>query len=86
MQLPTDAMDEFRTRINWSAPDAHEQANRLTKRLILEGLKKYDQGGNAALGIYRDKNNPAAVEQAFQSLINRAKALPIYLPELRPIC
>jgi hypothetical protein len=83
IQLPTDAMDEFRTRINWSAPDAHEQANRLTKSLVLEGLKKYDQGGNAALGIYRDKNNPAAVEQAFQSLISRAKALPIYLPELQ---
>jgi len=83
IQLPTDAMDEFRTKINWAAPEAHDQANRLTKTLILEGLKKYDQGGNAALGTYRDKNNPAAVEQAFQSLISRAKALPIYLPELQ---
>ena len=83
IQLPTDAMDEFLTKINWSAPDAHDQANRLTKTLILEGLKKYKQGGNAALGTYRDKNNPAAVEQAFQSLISRAKALPIYLPELQ---
>jgi hypothetical protein len=83
IQLPTDAMDEFRTKINWSAPDAHDQANRLTKTLILEGLKKYEQGGNAALGIYRDKNNPSAVEQAFQSLVSRAKALPVYLPELQ---
>jgi hypothetical protein len=83
IQLPTDAMDDFRTKVNWSAPDARDQANRLTKTLILEALKKYDQGGNAALGTYRDKNNPAAVEQAFQSLISRAKALPIYLPELQ---
>ena len=83
IQLPTDAMDEFRTKINWSAPDAHEQANRLTKTLILEALKKYGQGGNAELGVYRDKNNPAAVEQAFQSLVSRAKGLPVYLPELQ---
>jgi hypothetical protein len=83
IQLPTDAMDEFRTKINWSAPNAQEQANRLTKTLILEAINKYQRGGNAALGIYRDKNNPAAVEHAFQSLVNRAKALPVYLPELQ---
>jgi len=83
IQLPTDAMDDFRTKVNWSASDAHEQANRIAKTLMLEALKKYEEGGNAELGVYRDKNNPAAVEQAFQSLINRSKALPVYLPELQ---
>jgi hypothetical protein len=83
IQLPTDAMEEFRTRVNWSAPDAHIQANRIAKQLMLEALKKYQEGGNAELGIYRDKNNPAAVEQAFQSLVSRSKALPVYLPELQ---
>jgi len=83
IQLPTNVMDDFRTKVNWSAPDARDQATRITKSLILEGLQKYEQGGNAALGIYRDKNNPAAVEQAFQSLISRAKAMPVYLPELQ---
>jgi hypothetical protein len=82
IQLPTDAMEDYRTKVNWSAADAHEQANRLTKTLILEGLKKYEQGGNGELGIYRDKNHPAAVEEAFQSLVSRAKAMPVYLPEL----
>jgi hypothetical protein len=83
IQLPTDAMEEFRTKVNWSAPDASEQAIRIAKELVLEALKKYKEGGNAALGIYRDKNNPAAVEQAFQSLVSRSKALPVYLPELQ---
>jgi hypothetical protein len=82
IQLPTDAMDEFHTKVNWSAPDAHDQANRIAKELILGALKKYQEGGNAALGVYRDKNNPSAVAQAFQSLISRSKALPVYLPEL----
>jgi hypothetical protein len=83
IQLPTDAMAEFRSRVNWSASDAHEQANRIAKVLILEALERYEEGGNAELGIYRDKNNPAAVDQAFQSLVARSKALPIYLPELQ---
>jgi len=83
IQLPTDAMEEFRTKVNWSAPDARDQANRIAKELVLEALKKYEAGGNAGLGTYRDKNNPAAVEQAFESLVSRSKALPVYLPELQ---
>jgi hypothetical protein len=83
VQLPTDAMDEFRTKVNWSAPAAADQANRIAKELILEALTRYQEGGNAALGTYRDKNDPAAVEQTFQSLVSRSKAFPVYLPELQ---
>jgi hypothetical protein len=83
VQLPIDAMDQFRTKVNWSAPDAADQANGIAKQLVLEALKRYQEGGNAGLGIYRDKNDPAAVDHAFQSLISRAKAMPVYLPELR---
>jgi len=83
IQLPTDAMEEFRTKVNWSAPGARDQVNRIAKELMLEALKKYKDGGNAELGVYRDKNNPAAVEQAFESLVSRSKALPVYLPGLQ---
>jgi hypothetical protein len=83
VQLPTDAMDEFRSKVDWSAPDSNDQANRIAKSLVLEALKRYEEGGNAELGIYRDKNNPAAVEHEFQSLVSRSKALPVYLPELQ---
>jgi hypothetical protein len=69
--------------VDWSAPDSSEQANRIAKRLVLEALKRYEEGGNAELGIYRDKNNPAAVEHEFQSLVARSQALPVYLPELQ---
>jgi hypothetical protein len=82
VQLPTEAMDEFHSKVNWSAPDVADQVNRVAKEMALEGLRRYQQGGNAALGTYRDKNNPAAIEQAFHSLISRSKALPVYLPAL----
>jgi hypothetical protein len=68
--------------VDWSAPDVANQVNQLAKEMMLEALSRYEQGGNAALGTYRDKNHPAAVEETFQSLLSRSKALPVYLPEL----
>jgi hypothetical protein len=82
VQLPTDAMDAFRKSIDWSAPDAANQVNRLAQNMALEALERYIQGGNAALGTYRDKHHPAVVADTFQSLLSRSKALPVYLPEL----
>jgi hypothetical protein len=83
VQLPTEAMEEFQRTVEWSAPDAAEQANHVAQQMALQALLDYKQGGNAALGTYRDKNHPAAVAQTFASLLSRSKALPVYLPELR---
>jgi hypothetical protein len=83
VQLPTEAMEEFQRSVNWPAPDANYQANRLAQQMALQALLNYEQGGNAALGTYRDKNHPAVVGETFASLLSRSKALPVYLPELR---
>jgi len=83
VQLPTEAMEEFQRSVNWSAPDAADQANHLAQQMALQALLNYQQGGNAALGTYRDKNHPAVVADTFAALLSRSKALPVYLPELR---
>jgi hypothetical protein len=82
VQLPAESMEEFRQKVNWSAPDARDQVNRLGQQMALEALREYIQGGNQALGTYRDKKHPTAVAETFASLLSRSKALPIYLPEL----
>jgi len=82
VQLPTEAMDAFKQSVNWSAPDAANQVNRLAQKMALEAIQRYTQGGNAALGTYMDKRHPAAVGDMFASLLSRSKALPVYLPEL----
>jgi len=82
VQLPSEVMDVFKQSVNWSAADAANQVNRLGQKMALDVLEKYIHGGNAALGTYRDKHNPAAVAETFQSLLSRSKALPVYLPEL----
>ena len=82
IQLPTEAIEEFQHSIDWSAPDVADRVNRLARRLALQALMEYMQGGNTALGAYRDKKHPAAVAETFASLIGRFEALPVYLPEL----
>jgi len=83
VQLPTEAMEEFQRSVNWSAPEAADQANALAQHMALQAVLNYEQGGNPALGSYRDKNHPAVVADTFASLVNRSKALPVYLPALR---
>jgi len=82
IQLPSEAMDTFKQSINWSASDVADQVNRLGQKMALEALERYIQGGNTALGTYRDKHNPAVVADTFQRLLSRSKGLPAYLPAL----
>ena len=82
VQLPTEAMESFQKSVNWSAPDRAAQANRLAQQMALQAVLQYQQGGNAALGTYRDKSHPAAVAETFASMLQQMKALPVYLPEL----
>ena len=82
VQLPTEAMESFKQSIDWSAPDVNDKVNQLARQMALQALMNYRNGGNSALGIYRDKNHPAAVAETFEALITRLSALPVYLPEL----
>lgn len=82
IQLPAESIEEFQKSVNWSAPDAEDQVNHLGQQMALEALGRYIQGGNGALGTYRDKSHPAKVAETFQSLLSRSKALPVYLPDL----
>jgi hypothetical protein len=82
VQLPSEAIEAFQQSVDWSSPDAAEQVNRSARNMTLEAITRYQQGGNAALGTYRDKAHPSVVADTFRSLLSRSKALPVYLPEL----
>ena len=82
IQLPTEAIDGFKQSIDWSAPDVADRVNHLARQMALQALLNYTNGGNTALGVYRDKNHPAAVAETFETLITRLSALPVYLPEV----
>jgi hypothetical protein len=83
VQLPTASIDAFRDGVDFSRPDAAEQANALGRSMVLQMLRSYQQGGDQALGAYRDKQHPARVADQFQTMMGRASALPDVFPELR---
>lgn len=82
VQLPSEAIEAFQQSVNWSSPDSADQVNRLAKEMTIEAITRYKQGGNAALGTYRDKAHPSVVADTFRSLLSRSRALPVYLPAL----
>jgi hypothetical protein len=85
VQLPSEGIDQFGKSINWTATDAASQANELAQKMALEALVAYQKGGNAALGVYRDKSHPTEVAETFRTLLGRLKSLPVYLPDLNRI-
>src|SRR5580692_13024007 len=82
VQLPAKAMEDIKQSIDWSAPDVANRVNHLARQMAFQALLNYVNGGNTALGVYRDKSHPAAVAETFAALITRLSALPEYLPEL----
>jgi hypothetical protein len=83
VQLPTSGIQRFRDGVDWSRPDAADQANALARAGVLQLMQAYRGGGNEALGDYRDKQHPARIASQFETMIGRASALPDVLPELR---
>jgi hypothetical protein len=83
VQLPAASIREFRDEVDFSRPDAAERANALARSMVLRLLRSYRQGGNRALGEYRDKEHPTRVADQFETMIRRASALPDVIPELR---
>ena len=83
VQLPTASIQEFRDGVDFSRPDAADQANALARAMLLRLVRAYQQGGHRALGEYRDKQNPARIGEQFETMISRASVLPDVLPELR---
>ena len=82
VQLPAEEIQEFRTRIDWSSPNSRAQVNHLAKDMALKALLAYQQGGNATLGIYEDKDVPTRVSEQFHSLLARSNVLPEKFPAL----
>jgi hypothetical protein len=83
VQLPTSSIQAFRDAANWSQPDAAARANTLARDMVVELLRAYQRGGNAELGVYRDKDHPARVAEQFETMVGRSAVLPDILPELR---
>ena len=72
-----------RKEVDWSKPTARADAETLARRLALDYVNGYLEGGNARLATYRDSSRPTFVGEEFRSMIDRLPALSEHLPELK---
>ncbi len=83
IKLGAQALNRFRSEIDWNAPDANPEANRLMQRLALEYVTRYLEGGNDSLAVYRDNSRPTFVAQEFRSMIDAMPEMTAYMPNMR---
>ena len=83
VQLPSASIEAFRKSVSWDRADAADQVNRLAREMLSSLVRAYRKGGNAALGEYRDTENPTRISEQFEKMVGRAAALPDVMPELK---
>jgi hypothetical protein len=83
LKLDADGVQTLRAEVDWRTPTAKADATTLFRRLALEYVNGYRDGGNASLGVHRDRERPTFVGNEFRSMIDRLPRLAAELPELR---
>lgn len=83
LKLSEAALTAARKEIDWSKPTAQADTERLMRRLALDYVNGYLQGGNARLATYRDSSRPMFVGQEFTAMVDQMPSLTEYLPDLK---
>ena len=83
LKLDADGLRSLRDEVDFRRPTARADATALIRRLALQYANGYREGGNARLGVHRDKDRPTFVANEFRSMIEQLPRLGAQLPELR---
>jgi hypothetical protein len=83
LKLDADGVRTLRENVDWGKPTAKADATALFRRLALQYVTGYREGGNARLGVHRDREHPTFLATEFRSMIERLPRLASELPELR---
>jgi hypothetical protein len=83
VKLGEQALEQLRSKIDWSAPNARTAVNTLIQRLALEYVTRYLEGGNAQLAVYRDRSRPRFVAEEFRAMVDQMPELTTYMPDVR---
>jgi hypothetical protein len=83
LKLGEDALNRFRSQINWKAADSVASANLLMRQLAFEYATRYLKGGNDSLAVYRDNSRPTFVAKEFRSMVDSMPELTTYMPDIR---
>ena len=83
LKLGEAALVRIQKETDWSKPTATAEVERSIRRLALDYVTAYLEGGNSRLAIYRDTARPTFVAQEFAAMLDRMPSLTTYLPDLK---
>ena len=83
LKLSESSLNRVQKEIDWTKPTATADVERLARRLMLDYVNGYLEGGNARLATYRDSDRPTFVGAEFKSMVDRMPSLTTYLPDLK---
>jgi hypothetical protein len=81
VKIDEPALVRLQKEIDWSAPDAHDKANALIRKMNVEAMDTYRKGGDKAFAAYRDKKRPTFLDKEFDGLLANSPYLMKYVPE-----
>src|SRR5690349_5804042 len=75
VKLSEKGLEAFRTQVRWNTESEKDDADGAFRRLALDYVNGYREGGNARLAVYRDSEHPVFVADEFRSMIERVPSL-----------
>ena len=82
LKLARSAMDRIRREMDWKAADARARATDLMKRMLVEYIAAYQQGGTSEMATYIDKDRPLEVPAEYRKLLAASPYVMEYAPAL----
>ena len=82
LRLGENGIARFQTEVGWDGPQAGQQAQALVRELAFGFVTAYQEGGNEALGVNRNKKKPTLVQEQFEALLQDSDYILEYIPEL----
>jgi hypothetical protein len=82
VKLPAAVMQQFRSEINWAAPDRTLRVLTLFRHVLIDYAKAYLTGGNEAMWEYDDEDHALRMGDDFREVLRESPNLFHYGPEL----
>jgi hypothetical protein len=83
LKLGTGGIDAVHAAVDWKKPDAKAQANAAFRRLALDLVAAYREGGDDRLAVYRDKGRPTFVAKEFRTMVDALPSFGASFPDLK---
>jgi hypothetical protein len=73
VKLPHSAIERIRREVDWSQPGYRDRASEVIASELVQYLRSYMSGGNAALITYHDKGEPLSLAEGFRILHGKSR-------------